>query len=120
MKFDRLGVFPYSREEGTPAYGLPDQVSDKIKERRAEIIYEEQAVIMERANEKKVGSTVEVLVEGWDGYVKMCFGRTQADAPDVDGKIFFTPKSKRPRPGDIVPVRVTDVLEGYDLMGEEK
>ena len=119
MKFERLGVFPYSREEGTPAYDLPDQVSDKVKERRAEIIYEEQAVIMERHNLKRVGQTVDVLVEGWDSYIKMCFGRTQADAPDVDGKIFFTLSGSRPKPGEIVKVRVTDVLEGYDLLGEE-
>ena len=118
VKFDRLGVFPYSREEGTPAFDMPGQVSDKVKARRAEIVMEEQSFIMERANEKKVGSTVEVLTEGWDGYVKMCYGRTAADAPDVDGKIFFTPAKKRPAPGEIVSVRVTDVLE-YDLMGEQ-
>lgn len=118
MKFDRLGVFPYSREEGTPAFDLPDQVAEKTKARRAEIIMEEQAVIMERLNEKKVGTAVDVIVEGWDSYIKMCFGRTSADAPDVDGKIFFTPLSPRPAAGSIVKVAVTDVLE-YDLMGEQ-
>ncbi len=118
VQFDRLGVFPYSREEGTPAYDMPGQVSEKVKNRRAEIVMEEQAVIMERLNEKKIGSTQEVLTEGWDGYVKLCFGRTRADAPEVDGKIFFTPKGKRPIPGDIVQVTVTDVLE-YDLLGEQ-
>lgn len=118
VQFDRLGVFPFSREEGTPAYDMPEQVSDKVKNRRAEIVMEEQAVIMERLNQKKVGKTVDVLVEGWDSYIKMCYGRTAADAPDVDGKVFFTPGAKRPAPGAIVSVRLTDVLE-YDLMGEQ-
>ena len=117
MKFDRLGVFPYSREEGTPAYEMEDQISEKTKNRRAEIIMEEQSVIMERLNEKKVNTKVDVLVEGYDSYIKMCFGRTSADAPEVDGKIFFLPKGKRPAMGDIVTVTVTDVME-YDLMGE--
>lgn len=119
MKFDRLGVFPYSREEGTPAYDMAGQVNEKTKNRRAEIIMEEQAVIMERLNEKKVNTKVSVLVEGYDSYIKMCFGRTSADAPEVDGKIFFIPKTKRPAMGDIVTVTVTDVME-YDLMGEQK
>lgn len=119
VKFDRLGVFPYSREEGTAAYEMADQVSEKIKARRAEIIMEEQSVIMERLNEKKLGTAVEVLVEGYDSYVKMCFGRTDADAPEVDGKIFFTPKGKRSAMGDLVTVTVTDVME-YDLMGEQE
>lgn len=119
MKFDRLGVFPYSREEGTPAYDMAGQVNEKTKNRRAEIIMEEQAVIMERLNEKKVNTKVSVLVEGYDSYIKMCFGRTSADAPEVDGKIFFIPKTKRPAMGDIVTVTVTDVME-YDLMGQQE
>ena len=119
VKFDRLGVFPYSREEGTPAYEMEGQVSEKVKNRRAEIIMEEQSVIMERLNEKKINTDVDVLVEGYDSYIKMCFGRTAADAPEVDGKIFFTPKAKRPAMGDVVTVTVTDVME-YDLMGEQK
>lgn len=119
VKFDRLGVFPYSREEGTPAYDMEGQVSEKVKNRRAEIIMEEQSVIMERLNEKKVNTKVSVLVEGYDSYIKMCFGRTSADAPEVDGKIFFIPKGKRPAMGDIVTVTVTDVME-YDLMGQQE
>lgn len=119
VKFDRLGVFPYSREEGTPAYDMEGQVSEKVKNRRAEIIMEEQSVIMERLNEKKVNTKVSVLVEGYDSYIKMCFGRTSADAPEVDGKIFFVPKAKRPSMGDIVTVTVTDVME-YDLMGQQE
>ena len=118
MKFDRLGVFPYSREDGTPAWSFPGQVDEETKYRRTEIIMEEQFDIMERLNRKKLGSTAEVLTEGWDSYIKMCYGRTAADAPDVDGKVFFTPSGKRPAPGDFVTVRFTDVLD-YDLMGEQ-
>jgi len=116
--FERLGVFPFSPEEGTAAAALPGAVPEKTRERRAEIIMEEQALLMEKANRRKIGGTFEVLTEGYDSFVKLCFGRTAADAPEVDGKIFFTPQKNRPAPGTFVRVKVTDVLE-YDLLGEQ-
>lgn len=116
-KFDRLGVFPYSREEGTPAYDLPEQVDEDIRIERSEIIMERQALISEERMARFIGKTEEVLVEGYDGYIKMFFGRSRYDAPDVDGKVFFS-SDKKPKQGDIVQVKITDTLE-YDLCGEE-
>ena len=77
-----------------------------------------QAVISDELSEQKVGQSVEVLVEGYDTYIKHFYGRTPADAPDIDCKIFFKSKNK-PSPGDFVKVRVTDVLD-MDLLGEEE
>ena len=114
-RFDRLGCFAYSEEEGTPAASLPDKVPEEEKLRRQEIVMREQAAIMEQLNEQKVGTVQQVIVEGYDPYIKHCFGRTAYDAPEVDGKIFFTAK-QRPKAGDFVAVEVTDVLD-YDLLG---
>ena len=116
-RFEKLGVFPYSREEGTPAFDFENQVDDDIKEQRAEVIMDRQALISEELTARFIGKTEDVLVEGYDGYIKMFFGRSRYDAPDVDGKVFFT-STKKPRQGDIVKVKITDTLE-YDLCGEE-
>ncbi len=116
-RFEKLGVFPYSREEGTPAFDFENQVDDEIKEQRAEVIMDRQALISEELTSRFIGKTEDVLVEGYDGYIKMFFGRTRYDAPDVDGKVFFT-SNKKPSQGDIVKVKITDTLE-YDLCGEE-
>lgn len=116
-KFDKLGVFPYSREEGTPAYDMPDQIDEDVRADRAEIIMERQALISEERMSRFIGKTEDVLIEGYDGYIKMFFGRSRYDAPDVDGKVFFT-SNKKPKQGDIVKVKITDTLE-YDLCGEQ-
>lgn len=115
-KFDRLGCFAYSREEGTPAAELPDQVDEEVKERRAELIMEEQSRMMESLGQRWVGKTLEVLTEGFDRYAECWFGRSAMDAPDVDGKVFFT-ADKKPVPGSFVQVRVTDCVD-CDLFGE--
>ena len=117
MRFERLGCFAYSAEEGTPAAEFDNQLSEQEKNKRAEIIMDRQAVISDELSEQKVGQSVEVLVEGYDTYIKHFYGRTPADAPDIDCKIFFKSKNK-PSPGDFVKVRVTDVLD-MDLLGEE-
>lgn len=116
-RFDRLGCFAYSAEEGTPAAAFPDAVPEQVRADRAGIIMEEQSRIAEELNRAKIGRTVTVLVEGYDDYIKCFFGRTEADAPEIDGKIFFTAENP-PAVGDFVTVRVTDILE-YDLLGEE-
>ncbi len=115
-KFDRLGCFAYSREEGTPAAELPDQVDEEVKERRAELIMEEQSRMMESLGQRWVGKTLEVLTEGFDRYAECWFGRSAMDAPDVDGKVFFT-ADRKPVPGSFVQVRVTDCVD-CDLFGE--
>ncbi len=116
VKFDRLGCFTYSREEGTPAASLPDQLDQEEKERRAGIIAEQQMDITEEKGEAIIGKTVEVLVEGFDRYAECWFGRSYMDAPDVDGKIFFTAPEKRPTLGSFVQVKIEDCMEG-DLTG---
>ena len=97
---------------------MPDQVPIEERERRAEIIMEEQATIMERDNRKKLGKELTVVLEGVDKLAECFFGRSEADAPDIDGKIFFTSKQKQHTMGDFVKVRIQDVCD-YDLVGEE-
>ena len=115
--FERMGCFPYSCEEDTPAARMPDQIDDDVKERRAEILMEQQQLTMERYNEKLIGTVIDVLVEGFDRYAECFFGRSRADAPDVDGKVFFTSGGRKPQPGEIVKVRVFDSLD-VDPLGE--
>ena len=116
-KFDKLGVFTYSREEGTPAYNLPDQIDEQVKMDRMDIIMRDQMEINEALNAEKIGKEVTVLYEDFDTVSQTHFGRTSADAPDIDGKIYFKlRKKKKLTPGDFVRVRVTEVLD-YDLYG---
>lgn len=116
VKFNRMGCFPYSQEENTPAAKLKNQIDEDIKQKRAEIIFEQQQAIMEEYAEKSVGKEVEVLVEGFDRYAECYFGRTQGDCPEVDGNIFFTADVK-PAVGSFVNVKITDWL-GIDPVGE--
>ena len=115
-KFDRLGCFMYSQEEGTLAAEMDDQIEPDIKERRYEVIMTEQSVIGETLAQSKIGETFEVLVEGYDRLNKCYYGRTKADAPDIDGKTFFT-SEKKINDGEFVNVKITDTIE-YDLVGE--
>ncbi|MEE1330547.1 MAG: 30S ribosomal protein S12 methylthiotransferase RimO [Acutalibacteraceae bacterium] len=115
-RFDRLGCFTYSAEEDTAAALFPDQIDEQIKQDRMDNIMESQLTISAEKNSEKIGTVTEVLIEGWDDYIKCYFGRTPADAPEVDGKIFFM--STRPLVlGDFVKVRINDTLD-YDLLGE--
>lgn len=116
QRFDRLGCFPYSAEEGTVAANMPDQVDEQVKIDRMENIMETQLTIATEKNEEKIGTTAEVLIEGWDDYIKCYFGRTAADAPEIDGKIFFL-SGRQLKIGDFVKVRINDTIE-YDLLGE--
>ena len=114
--FDRLGCFPYSAEEGTFAAAMPNQVEEEVKLRRAEIIMDIQSRRVAENNEKKLGTVQEVLVEGYDDYIKCYFGRTTADAPEIDAKVFFCTDGVGLADGDIVKVEITDTIE-YDLLG---
>ena len=116
IEFDRLGCFSYSEEEGTKAASMPDQVDEEVRSHRAEIIMQQQQLISERKNNEKIGMIFETVVEGYDQWGECFFGRTQSDAPDIDGKIFFDSKEKL-KVGQFVKVRVTEALD-YDLMGE--
>ena len=115
-RFDRLGCFTYSPEEGTIAAEFDNQIDEQTKNDRMENIMELQMGIAAEKNEEKIGSVTEVLIEGWDDYIKCYFGRTVADAPEVDGKIFFM-SSRQLEIGEYVFVRINDCLD-YDLLGE--
>jgi len=119
-EFDRLGVFAYSQEEGTPAAKLKGQLDEEEKLARQEMLMVDQAAVSEELNRKKIGKTFDVLTEGYDAIVKMYYGRTYGDSEDIDGKVFFTSKAKL-NPGEFVTVEITDYTE-YDLYGlrEEK
>lgn len=116
-KFDRLGVFTYSAEEGTPAARISEgKVSEKTKQHRLDVIMRNQMEIHEKNNKKFVGKTLRVLCDGFDIPSGVHSGRCYADAPEIDGKVFFTAKKKLPA-GIFVDVNITDAVE-YDLFGE--
>ena len=117
MRFERLGCFAFSPEEGTAAFDMPGQLPEEEKSRRRDIVMEEQARIAGEYNQSQVGRTIPVLVEGYDRYAECWFGRSPADAPDIDGKVFFTCPGGAVKPGDLVRVTVTDSMD-WDLMGE--
>ena len=117
-RFERLGCFTYSAEEGTIAAEMDCQINEQLKQDRMELIMETQLDISRQKNEEKIGTVQEVLIEGWDDYIKCYYGRTKSDAPEIDGKVFFM--AHRPLIiGDFVSVEINDTLE-YDLLGEEK
>ncbi len=114
--FDRLGAFTYSREEDTPAYGMDGQIPEDVKERRYDILMKTQMLISEKKMKARVGRTYPVLCESFDPVAETYVGRTAAEAPDVDGKVFFT--SSRPvNEGEITDVLITDSMD-YDLVGK--
>lgn len=116
MRFDRLGCFAYSQEEGTAAAKFDGQLDEEIKTHRADIIMEQQQLISEEKNSEKMDGVFEAVVEGFDKWAECYFGRTAGDAPDIDGKIFFTSDEKL-EIGQYVTVKITDTLD-YDLIGE--
>ena len=115
-KFERLGAFPYSAEEGTAAAELPEQIDEQEKQNRYDILMGTQLPVSEAYNRSCVGRRVEVLCEGYDPVAETYYGRSAADAPDIDGKIYFT-SGTRIAEGQFVAVRITGSLD-YDLTGE--
>lgn len=113
--FERLGCFAYSPEEGTKAFSMEGQVDEQTKERRADIIMREQMLVADRYNQAQLGKTIEVVCEGFDRYAECYFGRGTADAPEIDGKIFFT-SEKKVQVGQYVKVELFDTMD-YDLLG---
>lgn len=116
IRFERLGVFAYSQEEGTPAAEMENQVEEDVKAERQDAIMRMQVEISLENNQKMIGKTVEVLVEEQDqegAYI----GRTQHDAPEIDNSVIFT-SDKEHVPGDFVMVHIYDAFD-YDLTGKE-
>lgn len=117
VRFDRLGVFAYSCEEGTPAARLDGQIGEEEKlDRRDEIMLIQEG-ISEEISQSKVGTVQTVLVEGFDEIIKSYFGRTYADSVEIDGKVFFKADRKIPE-GEFVKVKISRTTE-FDLFGEE-
>ena len=115
IRFDRMGCFPYSQEEDTPAAEFPDQIPEEEKQRRARILMENQMQIMQEMGESYLGETVEILTEGYDQESGLYYGRSQADSPDVDGAVVFTAEEPV-EPGTFVWVKIEDCV-GCDLSG---
>lgn len=116
MEFDRLGVFPYSPEEGTKAAQMEDQVPDEVKEQRRDAVMELQQEISAAAAADRIGEEMSVLIEGYLYEDDIYVGRTYMDAPKVDGNVFVRAEEEMIS-GDIVPVHITGANE-YDLMGD--
>src|SRR5687767_2692736 len=119
VEFDRVGVFTYSDEEGTPAFELPGKVDPKVAARRRSRLMKEQSRISLRKNRARVGSTVRVLFEGPSKETDLLWqGRTETQAPDIDGCVLINdaPDGFKPEPGDFVNVEITEAQE-YDLVG---
>ena len=110
IRFDRLGCFAYSAEEDTPAADFPDQVDEREREHRAEIIMQQQEIRVTEALEKLIGTVTEVVTEGYDRYSEMYFGRDASYAPEIDGMIYFTSQKKR-RIGEFLKIKITDNVD---------
>jgi len=119
IEFDRVGVFTYSDEEGTPAFELPNKVDPKIAKRRRDRLMKEQSKISRRRNKSRVGETVRVLFEGESNESELLWqGRMETQAPDIDGCILINdvPEDFTPAAGQLVNVLITEALD-YDMLG---
>lgn len=114
-KFDRFGAFAYSQEEGTAAAAFDGQLDEQEKQDRCDALMRVQLAVSEKLLKEKIGAQIEVLCEGYDTVSGVYFGRSRADAPDVDGKVYFTAEKKIPE-GRFVQVEITEALD-YDLFG---
>ncbi|MFW6281602.1 MAG: 30S ribosomal protein S12 methylthiotransferase RimO [bacterium] len=114
IKFDRLGVFKYSREEGTAAANFNDQISSEIKEKRYDEIMKIQQEISLQKNKQYIGKNIQVLID--EIYKDYAVGRSQYDAPEIDNQIIIY--NTELKPGDLIKCKITDAYE-YDLIGEE-
>lgn len=119
IRFDRLGCFAYSEEEGTIAARMENQVDEEIRQRRAEIIMEQQMPVAAELNAARIGTDTEAVIEGFDTEAGAWLARTAADAPEIDGRLYIvgTPEDGY-RIGQYVQVHITAAVDDYDLSGE--
>ena len=115
IKFEHMGCFAYSAEEGTPAAEMDNQIPDAEKEHRCEILTEQQEVRFSGFCSEQTGKTFETVVEGYDRYFEMYFGRNYMYAPEIDGMVYFTGKGLQV--GQFVNVKITDSVDN-NLIGE--
>ena len=119
MRFDRMGCFAYSEEEGTVAARMENQVDEAVRIHRAELLMEQQMQIAAECNAARVGIDTEAVIEGYDHHAGAWLARTAADAPDIDGRLYLpgTPADGL-EIGQFVQVHITDTVDDYDLTGE--
>ncbi len=116
VKIQRAGAFPYSPEEGTPAAEMPNRVDTAEAQRRAELVVDVQSRVMDEFNESRLGDVSEVLCDGFDEESMQYVGRSYAESPDIDGRIYFS-ADREVKTGEFVDVRLTDTMDG-ELVGE--
>lgn len=118
IKFERLGAFAFSSQDGTPAAKIKEGiVPEKVKQKRLDTIMQNQFTVHENFNNGKVGKVLEVLCEGFDKASGVYFGRSKFDAPEIDGKVYFSSKDRKIQEGEFVNVKIGQILD-YDLLGE--
>ena len=115
VKFERVGCFTYSPEDGTPAYSMPEQIDEETKRRRADIVMSEQLAIAEEFARSWIGRELEVVVEGLNEETGIYYGRSYMDAPDIDTRVYFDSPYEH-ETGEYVMVTGS---QGYDLVAEE-
>ena len=115
-RFDRFGAFTFSPEEGTPAAEMQDQIDEQVKQDRYDTLMQTQLTVSEELSAEKIGTTLTVLCDGYDTVAEIHYGRSYADAPDVDGRVYFK-SPKRIAPGTFCDVKITEALD-YDVVGE--
>jgi len=115
VRFDRVGVFPYSHEEGTAAFSLKDSISSREKQKRVSALMTIQEEISFQLNQQKIGQTMRVLIDSREG--EYWVGRTEADSPEVDQEVLISDKTGRLEPGLFCHVKITEAGH-FDLMGE--
>lgn len=116
VRFDRFGAFTFSPEEGTAAAEMEDQIDEQVKQDRYDCLMRTQLTVAEEKNAEMVGKRLTVMCDGFDPDSEVYYGRSYADAPDVDGKVYFKSQEKI-LPGSFLEIRVTEALD-YDLVGE--
>ncbi|MCI8398336.1 MAG: 30S ribosomal protein S12 methylthiotransferase RimO [Oscillibacter sp.] len=116
VKIERAGVFPFSPEDGTRAAQM-EHVDEEETRRRAEMLVDMQSDVIDAYNESILGEEREVLCEGFDAQAQMYYGRSYAESPDIDGRIYFE-SAADPKPGEFVTVRLTGVMDG-EAKGEQ-
>ncbi len=115
-RFDRFGAFTYSKEEGTLAAELNGEIPEQKKQDRYDILMQTQLTVAEELSANKIGKELLVLCDGYDTVAEIHYGRSYADAPDVDGKVYFSSK-RRCNAGEFIRVKITEALD-YDVVGE--
>ncbi len=114
-KFDRFGAFTFSPEEGTAAAEMDGQIDEQIKQDRYDILMQTQLTVAEEKSASMVGRELTVLCDGFDAVAEIYYGRSYMDAPDVDGRVYFT-SERRIASGEFVNVKITEAVD-YDLVG---